>query len=379
MLSVSASYITTIDVTNNILLKELFLHSTNITTLDVSSNTLLDDLDFSHNSISIINLANNPLLKIVKCRGGQLTSLDFSNNNQLEYVSCSDNLITSIVNINNKPNLITFLAWDNLLTTLDFSNDTSLGIVSCYNNQLNNINVNTNNPNLEALVCDNNNLNTIDVSNISSFRFLDCEDNQLTSVDLRGTDVYQIAGPNNSFQSLNNPNLFCVDVDDVNFGYTNWLNSVDSWTGFSTNCVSAFGCTDESACNYDPIASIDDSSCYYVSFSGQIMQNSTDLIVVLSDTTISVSYLWNTGEFTPTITPQINGLYWVLVDDSSVCQLDTIFFNVTNLSTFITDLDSRRTLLKITNILGQESPFRKKIPLFYIYDDGTVEKRIKIE
>ena len=36
-------------------------------------------------------------------------------------------------------------------------------------------------------------------------------------------------------------------------------------------------------------------------------------------------------------------------------------------------------LLKITDILGREVEGNKNEPLFYIYDDGTVEKRIVIE
>ena len=38
-----------------------------------------------------------------------------------------------------------------------------------------------------------------------------------------------------------------------------------------------------------------------------------------------------------------------------------------------------REILMLLNILGQQTPYRKNIPLFYIYDDGTVEKRIVIE
>jgi len=38
-----------------------------------------------------------------------------------------------------------------------------------------------------------------------------------------------------------------------------------------------------------------------------------------------------------------------------------------------------RKLMKITNVLGQETTEKKNTPLFYIYDDGTVEKKIVIE
>jgi hypothetical protein len=30
-------------------------------------------------------------------------------------------------------------------------------------------------------------------------------------------------------------------------------------------------------------------------------------------------------------------------------------------------------------MLGQETPYRRNTPLFYLYDDGTVEKRITID
>ncbi len=36
-------------------------------------------------------------------------------------------------------------------------------------------------------------------------------------------------------------------------------------------------------------------------------------------------------------------------------------------------------LVEIIDLLGQEAPYRKNTPLFYIYDDGTVEKKIIIE
>jgi hypothetical protein len=38
-----------------------------------------------------------------------------------------------------------------------------------------------------------------------------------------------------------------------------------------------------------------------------------------------------------------------------------------------------KKLLKIVDVLGRETYPNKNVPLFYIYDDGTVEKRIVIE
>ena len=50
-----------------------------------------------------------------------------------------------------------------------------------------------------------------------------------------------------------------------------------------------------------------------------------------------------------------------------------------NPSSIIENYKSNKELLKVTDILGRESKGTKNQPLFYIYDDGTVEKRIVIE
>ena len=42
-------------------------------------------------------------------------------------------------------------------------------------------------------------------------------------------------------------------------------------------------------------------------------------------------------------------------------------------------MNSVRKLNKITDILGRKSNQKKNTPLFYKYDDGTVEKKIIIE
>jgi hypothetical protein len=38
-----------------------------------------------------------------------------------------------------------------------------------------------------------------------------------------------------------------------------------------------------------------------------------------------------------------------------------------------------KQLLKITDVLGRESKPTPNVPLFYRYDDGTVEKKLIIE
>ena len=49
--------------------------------------------------------------------------------------------------------------------------------------------------------------------------------------------------------------------------------------------------------------------------------------------------------------------------------------------TAITELliNENRKLLKIVDVLGRETPIKKNIPLFYLYDDGNLEKKIIVE
>jgi hypothetical protein len=56
------------------------------------------------------------------------------------------------------------------------------------------------------------------------------------------------------------------------------------------------------------------------------------------------------------------------------------FYTITSHPSGILNLtNTEKILLKVTDILGQKIPYRKNIPLFYIYDDGTVGKKIIIE
>ena len=48
-------------------------------------------------------------------------------------------------------------------------------------------------------------------------------------------------------------------------------------------------------------------------------------------------------------------------------------------STSVDEIKTIKTLLKITDIFGREINPYTNTQLFYIYDDGTIEKRITLE
>jgi Leucine-rich repeat (LRR) protein len=83
---------------------------------------------------------------------------------------------------------------------------------------------------LKDLFCHSNQLLFLNLSNNTQLFEVSCGSNQLTYIDVRNG--------NNSglwyFNSLNNPSLTCIDVNDVATAEYNW--ATDSWTNFSTNC-----------------------------------------------------------------------------------------------------------------------------------------------
>jgi len=149
----------------------------------------------------------------------------------------------------------------------------------------------------------------------------------------------------------------------------------------TTSCfastIQVQGCTDSSACNYNSLATIDDFSCYFLST--QINQNGIDLEVIVSSGINPYSYLWSTGESSIIITPQQNGIYWVVVTDVNGCISDSMYYAVTNITTSFSEINTKKKLIKTIDVLGRENKGTKNTPLFYIYNDGTVEKQIIIE
>ena len=69
--------------------------------------------------------------------------------------------------------------------------------------------------------------------------------------------------------------------------------------------------------------------------------------------------------------------HW-LQTDGSLGHILYYYYN-SNPSSIIENYKSNKELLKVTDLLGRETKGTKNEVLFYIYDDGTVEKRIIIE
>lgn len=108
---------------------------------------------------------------------------------------------------------------------------TNLKFLICTHNHLTSIDV-SNNINLETLYCFNNQLTSLNISNNTNLTVLSCGRNELESLkikNLNNVDTFQL-------NTLYNPNLNCIEVDDVNYSFNNWDFDVDSQVSFNVNC-----------------------------------------------------------------------------------------------------------------------------------------------
>ena len=151
----------------------------------------------------------------------------------------------------------------------------------------------------------------------------------------------------------NNNITFELEID---FGRTIYRAHKHDWF-FHTPIL---GCTDTTACNYDSLATLDNGYCGY----------NTSSYDTLS---VAASIVWNGMPL------NVSGDYSAIIINSAGCD-SVVNLNLTVTTTGISDIANNKSkLVKITDMLGQETPYRRNTPLFYIYDDGTLEKKIVIE
>ena len=195
--------------------KDFLVNNTSINTngdseIQVSeASAFTGGIDCSFENISdLTGIEAFTALTVLYCGNNQLTSLDVSSNTALTQLYCLENNLTS----------------------LDVSNNTSLLGLNCNYNQLISLDVNTA---LTELGCGINNLSSLDLSQNTNLTLLYCADNQLTCLNLaNGNNTNFLQG---YFVATNNPDLTCIEVDDVNYSTANWTD-IDSQTSFSVDC-----------------------------------------------------------------------------------------------------------------------------------------------
>ena len=210
-------------------LTSLRCNNNQLTSLDVTQNTALTFLDCSDNPINILDVTNNTGLTTLYCASNSLSILDVTQNTSLTFLNCTDNSL-SMLDVTQNLGLKDLRCYDNSLSTLNLTQNIVLEVLDCSDNPLNILDL-SQNTSLESLVCTTNSLSTLDLSINTSLYFLICNNNPLTFLN--------VANGNNVnfdyFRAVSNPNLTCIQVDDMSWSTANWAN-IDAWASFSTNC-----------------------------------------------------------------------------------------------------------------------------------------------
>ena len=174
-------------------------------------------------------------LTILECYQNQLTSLDVSSCTALTTLLCEFNNLTSL-DVSGCTALTTFQCHNNQLTSLDVSNCTTLTSLAFSNNQITSVDLSACTA-LTYLSCYQNSLTSLNVSTCTALYYLSCYNNQLTNLNVKNGNNINILFID-YFLAYNNPNLSCIEVDNVAWSTANWPN-IDATASFSLNCSGA--------------------------------------------------------------------------------------------------------------------------------------------
>lgn len=229
-----SNFIGSLDISQNLNLQTLSFYYNNLTSLDVSHNVSLAHLDITQNPITTIILNNlEDLLQLIIVNT-PLETLDLSENINLELIYARNNSFPNI-DLSNNINLAYLECTDNGLTNLDVSHNTNLTKLLFFNNNLTELDLSQNLA-LQSLHVTNNNITHLDLSHNTNLTYLYAIGNNLESLNMKNGNnhnVYQCV-------TSENPNLLCIQVDDIEIPsqQNGWYQ--DPWTGYSLNCNLGF-------------------------------------------------------------------------------------------------------------------------------------------
>ena len=242
-------------------------------------------------------------------------------------------------------NLDYLFVGNNALTSLDLSQNTALTYLHCENNQLTSLDL-SQNLLLEFLSINGNPISNLDVSNNTALTTLDIPWTQITNINISQNTALTKFYCNHTLltsidvsQNIALTHLNCSENGLTNIDLSQNISLIGFWC--KQNSFTHLDLSEQPNLTYLDCQMNPWLSCIKVSDPWQAMQNWT----------------------------AINGYY---IDSQH-------YFSDDCGTTFIKEQSTNKELLKVTDMLGQETPYRRNTPLFYIYDDGTVEKRIVIE
>ena len=289
-LDCSENSIIHLDLSSNTGLTSLIANTNALSSIDLTTNIALEELDIANNRFTEIDISHLSNLSVLNCNTNDITVLELNSNLSLEDVNCASNNLGVLIINNGFNNLITsFNAISNPLLRCivvddpdaisdnangDYDNwlkdNTAIYSSSCdaltyvpddnfeqalidlmYDDVLDNFvltdsiitRVNLNISGLmildltgvedfialDTLNCSNNQISNLDLTSNMELTILNCNDNLLNSLNVKNSMI-------TTFDATSNPNLFCIEVDDVDAANTDagWVK--DDQASYSLNC-----------------------------------------------------------------------------------------------------------------------------------------------
>jgi gliding motility-associated-like protein len=193
----------------------------------------LNDLDVYGEGITdLTGLENFVSLKTLLCGDNLYSSIDLSKNTSLEYLDCQRSKLTNL-DVSKNLKLTNLVCEGSQLTNLDVTKNIALKYLNCGGLQSTNLDV-SKNAVLVTLICRRSQLTSLDVSNNKSLLYIDCIYNNLINLNLKNGNNVAMGGAGVLLQF--NPNLNCIQVDNVAYSDTNWYYRKDATASFSENC-----------------------------------------------------------------------------------------------------------------------------------------------
>ena len=319
-----SNQLTKLDVSKNTALQYLYCGNNQLTALDVSNNIALQDLLCDNNQLTALDVSKNSALQTLACYSNQLTTLDVRNNTALTYLDCDSNQLTTL-DVSRCTKLET-LYCNNQLMTLDVSKNSALTYLYCGNNQLTTLDVSKNSA-LKELWCYNNQLAELDVSHNTALTYLDCDNNQLTELDVsRNTALTTLYCSGNQLAELDVSHN--TALTELRCSY-NQLTTLDVSSHSDLTLLYCYNNNLEQLilgskpaltdlrCDNNQLTVLDITGCpafttFYHDSDVLIIDSST----VLNITTISLAQGKTGAAYSDTLTANLTGVTWSIVDGS---------------------------------------------------------------
>lgn len=283
----------------------------------------LDILDVTANQLTSLNVTGNPLLGTLRCGNNQLTTLDLSQNPMLTELKVWLNNLSTL-DLSSNSNLTLIEAFNNQITNLNLSGLVDLNAINLNNNLLDSIDV-TQNTNLIYLLLNQNQISQLNVTQNSALGHLQCEENQLSELNVtQNTGLLDLRCRANQLTGLN------ISLNTI-------LTSL--------------------VCSENQLVCLDVSNGNNMNMTTFITVSNLNLACIEVDNEIWAATYWTIagGNIDP-------------ISSFSANCINPCYSGLSQVE------DAPKKLLRIVDYMGRDTNPIFNAPLFYMYEDGSVDR-----